>query len=48
MNGSQDPTKLKVKIREVGNNKYVPKALLINATEVSVNFNASGVLAHRP
>ena len=43
---NQDPTKLKVKIWEVGSKKFEPKTLLINATEGSVNFNASGVLAH--
>src|SRR6188472_2992417 len=38
---NQDPTKLKVKIWEVGSKKFEPKTLLINATEGSVNFNAS-------
>ena len=35
------------KIWEVGDKKFVPNTLLKNATEGSVNFNGSGILAHR-
>ena len=35
------------KIWEVGDKKFVPNTLLTNATEGSVNFNGSGILAHR-
>ncbi|MBA3750533.1 MAG: hypothetical protein H0X03_06525, partial [Nitrosopumilus sp.] len=36
----------KTKIWEIGDKKFVPKTLLKNVTQGSVNFNGSGILAH--
>ena len=36
----------KTKIWDVDNIKYVPNTLLKNVTSGTVNFNASGILAH--
>ncbi len=41
-----EPTNATKKIWEVGDNKFVPKTLLKNATNGSVSFNGSGILAH--
>ncbi len=42
----QQPTNVTKKIWEVGDKKFVPKTLLKNVTNGSVNFNGSGILAH--
>ena len=43
----KDNTNATKKIWEVGDKKFAPNTLLKNATEGSVKFNGSGILAHR-